>query len=93
MIRISISHINKYGPLEFPAKQSQVFISDHRVPGDHLKAFYQRAVDIWAKEHEDRQIQDWVKDIVDSSAMPDGAKHYGPTKEALGKTTVTEEEI
>ena len=91
MVRISITHVNKYGPLEFPAKQSQVFIGNNRVPADHLKAFYQKAVDIWAQEHPDRQIQDWVKDIVNNDAMPDGSKYYGPTKEALG--AVIEEEL
>ena len=84
MIRLTITHVNKYGPLEFPAKQSQVFIGDNRVPNEHLKDFYQKAVDIWAQEHPDRQIQDWVKDIVNRDAMPDGSKYYGPTREALG---------
>lgn len=91
MVRISIPHVNKYGPLEFPAKQSQVFIGDNRVPQDHLKAFYQRAVDIWAQEHPERQVTEWVKDIVNRDAMPDGSKYYGPTKEALGQAVIEEE--
>ena len=93
MIRISINHTNKYGQLEFPAKQSQVFIGDNRVPDAHLKEFYQRAVDIWAKENPDRQIQDWVKDIVNKDAMPDGSKYYGPNKEAMTVPRVTEEDL
>lgn len=91
MVRISITHVNKYGPLEFPAKQSQVFIGGNRVPGDHLKEFYQKAVDIWIQEHPDRQIQDWVKDIVNPDAMPDGSKYYGANKNAINPPIIEEE--
>lgn len=94
-IRITVYHINKYGPLVFPAKQSQVFIPDHKVPKTMLTGFYQRIVECWLKEHPDRQqFGDYVKDIVANDAMCDGAKMYSPTNEALGKgPAVTEEEI
>ena len=94
MIRLSINHINKFAPLQFPTIQSQVFIPDHKVPGSMLTEFYQRIVDCWLKEHPDRQqFGDFTKDIVDKIAIPDGAKVYGPNEEALGKTGLTEEAI
>lgn len=92
MIRITINHINKYGELRFPAIQSQVFIPDNKVPTSMLTGFYARVVEVWLKEHPDRQqFGDYVKDIVANDAIPDGSKVYGPTDAALGK--LTEEEI
>lgn len=47
MIRLTINHVNKYGPLQFPAKQTQIFIPSHKVPDSMLHGFYQRLVDNW----------------------------------------------
>lgn len=87
MIRITITHVNKYGPLEFPAKQSQIFIESGKVPHENLKEFYKASVSLWAKEHGDRQVHEWVKDIVDASAMPDGSKYYTANKDAMPHET------
>ena len=38
MVRITINHTNKYGPLEFPARRTQIFIEDSKVPKDNLTA-------------------------------------------------------
>ena len=94
MIRITIYSVNKYGPLEFPAKQAQIFIPTHKVPDALLHGFYQHAVDIWLKENPERQVfGDWVKDIVPDDSITDGSKVYGKS-EALKKAAApTEEEL
>lgn len=85
MIRISIQHINMFGPLQFPAKQVQLFIKDQHVPQHQRTAFYQKQVDEWLKANPDRQrFGDWVKDIVDNDSIPDGTKIYGPSDDLKG---------
>ena len=85
MIRITINHINMFGPLLFPAKQEQIFVEDSEVPQEKRKEFYQAKVDEWLKEHPDRQrFGEWVKDIVPKERIPDGSKIYGPSDELKG---------
>ena len=96
MVRITLSHINMHGPLQFPAKKVQIFVEDHNLPRENLTAFYQKLVDNWLKANPDRQrFGDYEKDIVDPNAMPNGSKIYVPSDDALGKTkpAMTEEEI
>ena len=96
MVRITLSHINKYGPLQFPAKKVQLFVEATELPRTNLSGFYRSIVDKWLLDHPDRQqFGDYEKDIVDKSAMPNGSKVYTATDEALGKVkpAVTEEEI
>lgn len=96
MVRITLSHINMFGPLQFPAKKVQLFVEDTELPRENLTGFYRTLVDNWFKAHPDRQqFGDYEKDIVDKSAMPNGSKIYVPSDDALGKTkpAVTEEEI
>lgn len=96
MVRLTISHVNMYGPLQFPAKKVQLFVEDTELTRTNLTGFYRTLVDNWLKANPDRQqFGDYEKDIVDKSAMPNGSKTYSPTDEALGKVkpAVTEEEI
>lgn len=96
MVRITLSHINMFGPLQFPAKKVQIFVEDQNVPRENLTAFYQKLVDNWLKANPDRQrFGDYEKDIVSANAMPNGSKVYSPTPEALGKVVpiVTEEDL
>lgn len=96
MVRITLSHINMHGPLQFPAKKVQIFVEDKNVPKEKRGAFYQTLVDNWLKANPDRQrFGDYEKDIVDNSAIPRGDRIYIPSDDALGKTkpAVTEEEI
>lgn len=96
MVKITLSHINMFGPLQFPAKKVQIFVEDKDLPKENLTAFYQKLVDNWLKANPDRQkFGDYEKDIVGNTAMPDGAKTYYPTPEALGKVVpvVTEEDL
>jgi hypothetical protein len=93
MVRITVNHTNKYGPLVFPARGTQIFVEDAKVPPTNLMAFYDSCVKKWLKENPDRQLFSWQKDIVQKDAMPDGSKIYGPTDEALGVTAVKEEEL
>lgn len=77
----------------FPARGTQIFVEDAKVPPTNLMAFYDSCVKKWLKENPDRQLFSWQKDIVQKDAMPDGSKIYGPTDEALGVTAVKEEEL
>ena len=38
MVRITLSHINMHGPLQFPAKKVQIFVEDHNLPKENLTA-------------------------------------------------------
>ena len=50
-----------------------------------LTGFYQRIVDLWLKEHDDRQqFGDFVKDIVADDAITDPTKTYGPSDDIKG---------
>lgn len=85
MVRITVNHVNMFGPLQFPAKQAQIFIEDKDVPKADRNAFYQAKVDEWLKAHPDRQrFGEWVKDIVDKTSIPDGTKIYGPSDDLKG---------
>lgn len=85
MVRITIQHINMFGPLVFPAKQAQIFINDAAVPHEKRMAFYQAQVDKWLKEHPDRQrFGEWIKDIVGNDAITDPSKVYGPSEDLKG---------
>lgn len=93
MIRLTINHINKNGPIVFPARGTQIFVEDAKVPKDNLMSFYDSCVKKWLAQNPDRQLFSWQKDIVGKDAMPDGSKIYGPTPEALGTAPVKEEEL
>lgn len=93
MIRISIDHINKFGPLKFPATQAQIFLKPEKVPRENLTQFYQHCIDLWLQKNPDRQVFEWHKDICDDNAMPNGSKVYTPTPEALGQAGPVEEEL
>lgn len=94
MIRLTINHVNKYGPLQFPAKQTQIFIPSHKVPDSMLHGFYQRLVDNWLTAHPDRQqFGDYVKDIVADDSITDGSKVYGKSEALKKETAPAEEEL
>ena len=91
MVRISICHLNKYGPLKFPAVQTQVFFEDSKVPKLKRKEFYFKVVSKWLSKNDDRQLFEWHKDLVGNDAIPDGSKKYVAHKDVV--MPVAEEEL
>lgn len=78
-------------PPVFPARGTQIFVEDAKVPKTDLMAFYDSCVKKWLKENPDRQLFSWQKDIVQKDAMPDSSKIYKATSEALGTPSSTKE--
>lgn len=93
LTRITLKHINMFGPLKFPAEVTQLFIDDEKVPATNRTAFYASMVEKWLKEHPDRQrFGGYDKDIVNNDAISRGDRVYSPTKEALGIAEEKKEE-